>query len=1245
MAITLDPILAEAQDSMERLPIVSLFATQVYEAMPFVGDYFNTVTDTERYTDLIKGEDGHLIGVYTNGSRIVLMHTDSDGIAWTATTTQLNTSVYGYQGIGIAEISEGVVGALFIDNNGLRSCTINESSGALIDGSPGDADIESFSPPEYITCVAVRKLQDGTFLGAYVVLNTELDTYTLYTRTSSDFITWGSSSTVPLTGLIADRPVDNVSLLQLSTGVIKMFFDYVDFERDEYITVSNIYSITSTDNGSTWGTPEQLTFYTEYGTSCTNPHASEKLDGSIALAYTDSKRVLMASDDTPMWDNVNCGTYDNTNAQNIHFDPATRRCYLTEIRTYVGAKSVCGVIVIDVDSWEVVEVYNAHTSPGYSTYYQMHHTWVGYNKGEGEFATFSSDGNIVLIDDKNKRVVEYHLYNLDSYEILANIDIAFFRTEFYGNPLPWEVSSTQVDAENRRLYVLFTCVGYFYQLYQIAYFDIDELPDASTGKYKCNTISSGSGVLHHNGGRWGLLLIRELNMICIQEVTGLVGYTQYPGALFLIDISSGGIIKTFTRTSHELFPLGGVKNGVYYDNHIYCSFPYTTVDNQSTRRGLCKINIFTEEITYHQPTYTTANDYGLAQKCTTGDGRILIAVGGGVASFEISSGGWVYYNGTSVPGFEPASWSHCRSVAYDELEKNILVGSQSTITTDAFVGLRMFNEEGSYNIGTVMYGEDGGDSWGEPIQMTEGHSAVDSAVVIDDDNVLWSIWTDERDGSPSTKWSKDIREMAIEDFIVDGKAVSVKWSLEQPTTLSFTLSHGHLFDKNNALSSWNNFIKKGKIIEVKFGETVNGEDYWQTQGTFIIDTAKTSYIKGQYPELTVTASSRNFVWSDIRIIASARYDSSNPEEMVTDLLTLHANMEYEDIDISTFPNRHDIHHQWVDTDLNSLLTELLSHFKSVGMFSVDDVYETKAVTTGGIVTHTYTGSEIIKFSPDDSFSSYTNKVIVNGESAEFIEVTYGEELIETVTGTAGWWESGNRKITVNYSEDREKVCYDPRMVVITDVSEFSDMAKAFGHATQYLSYEDPLNRYCEITVVLPGLMGALVALVGATLTLAYAAGRCTIDCGPYILGITVIQCAISYIVAQVCSYEYEIYAKPTGHEKQSVSNSYTDLPFLKEMDGLLITEEFEDPFCYTSQSCLDIATYEMGLLAAQRNRVSFEKIGHMKDEILDKIRIQHPHSKASMDVIITELTREFIKPASNVGNVASFVDKITGWVV
>jgi septum formation topological specificity factor MinE len=258
----------------------------------------------------------------------------------------------------------------------------------------------------------------------------------------------------------------------------------------------------------------------------------------------------------------------------------------------------------------------------------------------------------------------------------------------------------------------------------------------------------------------------------------------------------------------------------------------------------------------------------------------------------------------------------------------------------------------------------------------------------------------------------------------------------------------------------------------------------------------------------------------------------------------------------------------------------------------------------------------------------------------FSEILYEEESIETLSGTTGWW-GGDSTNKVWYNKDHTKTVRFPRLNIIQSVSEFQVFGIS-GGGTEYISYIDPNEQYVIVTIERPDMVGLLIGTIAAVIALGYTAIWCDRAsvagggwCGAAIFALTIFMNILIYILGAIANYNYEIWGRPIGHEKRTFQSEANDEAFQQEI-GKTITETIEDPFCYSVQSCRTVAQNELDIVMAQRNRIKFQKLAHMQDEIGDVIQINHPYSGEIMKTFVTTLERKI-----TIGK--SSVDKIEGW--
>jgi hypothetical protein len=349
-------------------------------------------------------------------------------------------------------------------------------------------------------------------------------------------------------------------------------------------------------------------------------------------------------------------------------------------------------------------------------------------------------------------------------------------------------------------------------------------------------------------------------------------------------------------------------------------------------------------------------------------------------------------------------------------------------------------------------------------------------------------------------------------------------------------------------------------------------------------------------------------------------------------------MSSAEYNIPTYDNSHDLYHQFVDMDLDEAIQLIVDHFGYFGFVNVDGKFEPRKIDLSGSPDHTYTGTELIEFTPDSKYATWTNRIVVTGMSNLYSEVLFELEAVKSVSGTVGHW-GGDKDIVVYYSDDKQRTCRDPRLEIIMSVSEFQVWGIK-GGGSEEISGVDPEEHYVIITIEIPDLTGILIATVAAIVALGVACLGCdgffSGWCGACIMAITTLLNLALLILGAVASYSYRLWARPVGHERATFQARADDEEFQQQLNGKIVTEVIDDPFCYTISECRRVAELELDVAMNQRRRLKFKKTGHLMDEIGDILRINHPYSGETVDTFVTKLQRRVV-----IGGEAT--DQIEGW--
>lgn len=1247
MALTLDATLAAAQDQQNRKPLCKIVSKENVDPIPFVGELLSTATLNEQYPAARVHSTGRLFVAFavdagvTDVLRFGYTDTARTFFAWVDLTLAAGRAC---GEVAFCEMADTYVGLVWEENyGGTRTVKYRKVTVTGVDPTPAvTGTILTNSTADYFTGAAVAKLADNSYVLVYGAMDGT--DYKLYYRTSADFVTWAAAGEVDLSSLTAAQRKANPALLVVGSA-LWLLFDYVETIGPNDEALTNIYYVTTSDKFASNSAPASLTVYTDYAEKAEHPAGALNAAGQIYLAFDRLVASLKMDDDSTGW----CGAASPIS--NMHIDVAAQKLYAVSSLMGAGNKTLYCVVKIDLATWAIDKCWSTATVPAFSPYFaNTAGTWWDSYRGDGAYVPVGHQNGIVsVLNADTDTITTYAFSDLSAYGIAQNV------TWTPTGSGAMTLEKCWVDATANRLYVALVRDYIYNVCLQIGWIDLTAPGPSYTFTTIVSSIESGLSAEESMAGfRFGCGWM-EVNTAAGLIIVSMEGIgSTWKGKLRIYDLATGGLWKEYTVDSNPSFPYRGLKRGVYNAGLIVGPFTYEPLYGQADYRGLCIIDTAADVVTYNRPSWASVNSYGLKDVYLTDGGEYIIAANGyGVTLFDGTA--WTLYDNDSLPGLTPSAEEvFANPVVYNPTTRMIIAGHGINYG-GTWSGLVMLSRDGyikqaSYRIGTLS----GAWSWSAVAPLVRGYTDYAAAIAFDpDDDSLYAFWVNQNGTELSIKWDKALAEFDLSSYLVRGSPVERSSTLDPHTGnwdagLSFEVTHGHLFDPSNGASLLRQYLAKGRLIEQQFGGTVGGVDCYETARHFTISNdGELDYERGVYPVMRVEAETPRRRWQQIHIVASEAFNTT-PENIIASLLEDYAGILPANISLGSWPNSATVEYQFVDVMLGDAVNQIAYHFGYAIREGAGGIIQAVKITDAGTVTRTYSdNTKLIRATPRNRNSSFTNRWTVRCEERTFTELLMAEELAAELNASHRW-NTGRREYKVNYTQG-SKIYRNPRLEVVETVSSL--MFALAGNCSEELidnshNEADQLlwDTYCTIIVNSPDLLPQTVSAMSALLTLAVTVE--IINTLPFISAIRIATWLLCIFIlnnlAATGNFYYRVYGQPVVKVRRQVQATADDTDSQVKMGQIISDAPYDDPLCGSAAECQTVADFLKMVGMGERARWSAERVADLHDEEGDTITVIHPFSGQVVTTFLTDLKTTFLAPEESGGD-GGLTQEIEGW--
>jgi hypothetical protein len=644
MSITLDSALRTAQDRATHHPIIEI-KNKIEDFFPISGTSLQNGVD-EKSAAIITRSAGGVIGAtiynYTK-IRIIISDNNSESIKINVildAITDLGAAagVTNIDCCSILELADGTIGLVYLcydsTDRYLRRSILSTDGAVVSNGLIATYAILLFLPSS-ISCIL---LNSGTFLLSYIIIDMVdlIAGYPIYIRTSADFLTWSAESSASIAGIGANIKY-NVNLMQIDNNDVFMFFDYANIAG-----VTNCYYSISADDGANWGAAVVITDYTTTALFGRNPKGMLSSVGEIYCTYNEQKNAMFIDTTTTGWPG---GVADVTSVH-IYNDCA----YMICVNSAAGADALIAIIEVDISTWAITDSWT--TADFNSVFANTDCIWKIKGHCNNYIVIANTLGQVAILNLEIDVITNYYFFSNSTYSITANTDWT-----------PTAMSGVSVDTlagaviRDGFIYCVFFKNDATTRPVEIVKIDLNQ----TEATWKTSVVYAGSNIFNedelslvvdYKGFNFQIFEEADIAIISVENS----GDEDINGRLIIFDISSETWIVWQSYIGEDdddgVLPWGGVLHAAYYNNSLYCIFPYA--DDFDEREGIISLDLTTGLSSDIEPNWTTDYDnYKFKKILKITNTEMIVSGDYGITRYNFITNNWILKNNNTVPGLTP----------------------------------------------------------------------------------------------------------------------------------------------------------------------------------------------------------------------------------------------------------------------------------------------------------------------------------------------------------------------------------------------------------------------------------------------------------------------------------------------------------------------------------------------------------------------------------------------------------------